>query len=99
MLRCYIGLGANVGDPLQQLRDAERALAALPGCRPGPLSPLYRSTPLGPQDQPDFLNAVAAESLLCLLWMQTPRMSQFLSEPKIYRSSIDTLKMIHVYLI
>jgi 2-amino-4-hydroxy-6-hydroxymethyldihydropteridine diphosphokinase len=60
LLRCYLGLGANLGDPLQQLRDAARALAALPGCRPGPLSPLYRSTPLGPQDQPDFLNAVAA---------------------------------------
>ncbi|MHA7814967.1 MAG: 2-amino-4-hydroxy-6-hydroxymethyldihydropteridine diphosphokinase [Pseudohaliea sp.] len=60
MQRCYIGLGANLGHPLRQLRDAARALAGLPGCRPGPLSPLYRSAPLGPRDQPDFLNAVAA---------------------------------------
>lgn len=59
MLRCYIGLGANVGDPLRQLREAVQALTALPGSRPGPVSPLYRSAPLGPQDQPDFLNAVA----------------------------------------
>jgi len=57
--RCYVGLGANLGDPLRQLREAARALADLPACRPGPLSPLYRSRPLGPQDQPDFLNAVA----------------------------------------
>ena len=92
MLRCYIGLGANVGDPLQQLRDAERALAALPGCRPGPLSPLYRSTPLGPQDQPDFLNAVAAESLLCLLWMLTHKTSLFLLVLKIFLNLTSTLK-------
>ena len=60
MVRCYIGLGANLGDPLRQLREAARALAALPGSSRGPLSPVYRSAPLGPQDQPDFLNAVAA---------------------------------------
>jgi len=57
--RCYIGLGANLGDPLHQLRKAVGALATLPRSRRGPVSPLYRSAPLGPQDQPDFLNAVA----------------------------------------
>ncbi|KGE02708.1 2-amino-4-hydroxy-6-hydroxymethyldihydropteridine diphosphokinase [Pseudohaliea rubra] len=60
MQRCYIGLGANLGDPPGQLRGAIRALRALADCRLGPLSPLYRSSPLGPQDQPDFFNAVAA---------------------------------------
>lgn len=59
-LRCYIGLGANLGEPLAQLRAAVAALAALPGSALAAVSPLYRSAPLGPAGQPDYYNAVAA---------------------------------------
>ena len=59
MQRCFIGLGANLGDPPRQLREAVAALGAIPRSRRGDVSTLYRSAPLGPQDQPDFFNAVA----------------------------------------
>ncbi|MFC3678563.1 2-amino-4-hydroxy-6-hydroxymethyldihydropteridine diphosphokinase [Bacterioplanoides pacificum] len=59
MTRCYIGLGANLNDPEQQIRSALAFLRQLPDCRLTAVSSLYGSKPLGPQDQPDFLNAVA----------------------------------------
>ena len=59
MQRCFIGLGANLGDPPRQLREAVAALGEIPRSRRGSVSRLYRSAPLGPQDQPDFFNAVA----------------------------------------
>ncbi|TVP55188.1 MAG: 2-amino-4-hydroxy-6-hydroxymethyldihydropteridine diphosphokinase [Halomonadaceae bacterium] len=59
-VRAYIGLGSNQGDPLLQLQDALRALAQLPQSQLIAASPVYRSRPQGPQDQPDFLNMAAA---------------------------------------
>ncbi|CAN5736613.1 2-amino-4-hydroxy-6-hydroxymethyldihydropteridinediphosphokinase [soil metagenome] len=59
-VRAYIGLGGNVGEVEQNLRNAVRALAALPGARLRAVSPLYRTRPVGVADQPDFLNAVVA---------------------------------------
>jgi 2-amino-4-hydroxy-6-hydroxymethyldihydropteridine diphosphokinase len=53
-------LGANVGDPRANLRNAVRALAALPGVRALAVSRLYSTTPVGVLDQPDFTNAVVA---------------------------------------
>lgn len=58
--RAYVGLGANLGDPLAQLRNAVAALASLPGTCVAAVSSVYRSAPVGYLDQPDFLNAVAA---------------------------------------
>lgn len=54
----YVGLGANLGDPQQALRDALGALSRLPGTRLVRSSRLYRSTPVG-AGGPDYLNAVA----------------------------------------
>lgn len=59
-VRAYIGLGANVGDAKRTLAAAVAALAALPGARLRGVSRLYRTRPVGVQDQPDFLNAAAA---------------------------------------
>ena len=56
---CYLGLGANLNDPAQQLRCALQALDATPGIRLDAWSSFYRSRPVGPQDQPDYVNAVA----------------------------------------
>jgi 2-amino-4-hydroxy-6-hydroxymethyldihydropteridine diphosphokinase len=54
----YIGLGANLGDPAARLAWAFAQLAALGSVEAR--SSLYRSAPMGPSDQPDFCNAVAA---------------------------------------
>lgn len=56
----YIGLGSNQSDPLLQLQDALQALAQLPHSELLGASPVYRSRPQGPQDQPDFFNMAAA---------------------------------------
>lgn len=59
-VRAYIGIGSNLADPLAQVRQAFRDLDAIPQSRGVARSPLYRSKPLGPQDQPDYINAAAA---------------------------------------
>ncbi|MBT0726225.1 2-amino-4-hydroxy-6-hydroxymethyldihydropteridine diphosphokinase [Rosenbergiella australiborealis] len=58
MVRVYIALGSNLRDPLEQCRRAIDALAALPMSTLVATSSFYRTPPYGPQDQPDFLNAV-----------------------------------------
>jgi 2-amino-4-hydroxy-6-hydroxymethyldihydropteridine diphosphokinase len=55
----YVALGSNLNDPRARVLEAFERLAALPGVRLEARSRLYRSTPLGPQDQPDFINAAA----------------------------------------
>jgi 2-amino-4-hydroxy-6-hydroxymethyldihydropteridine diphosphokinase len=55
----YIGLGSNLDEPQQQVARGFEALEQLPSTRLIQRSSLYRSSPLGPQDQPDFINAVA----------------------------------------
>lgn len=57
--RCYLGLGANIDNPVQQLLTAVKTLAAIPGIELEQVSSLYGSKPVGPQDQPDYVNAVA----------------------------------------
>ena len=60
MERVYIGLGSNLATPLEQLRSALAALAALPHTSLAAQSSFYASDPLGPADQPRYVNAVAA---------------------------------------
>lgn len=55
----YIGLGANLDQPQQQLEQALAELAQLPKTTLIAQSSLYHSKPVGPQDQPDYVNAVA----------------------------------------
>ncbi|MCB1875395.1 MAG: 2-amino-4-hydroxy-6-hydroxymethyldihydropteridine diphosphokinase [Chromatiales bacterium] len=59
MVPCYIGLGSNLGRSQELLESAMAALAAVDGIESVRCSPLYRSRPQGPSDQPDYLNAVA----------------------------------------
>ncbi len=54
----YIALGSNLKDPAAQVRCAVARIASSAGIRVELSSRLYRSAPLGPQDQPDFVNAV-----------------------------------------
>ena len=55
----YIGLGSNLDDPVRQVGDALLEMREIPGSQLLRHSRLYRSTPIGPQDQPDFVNAAA----------------------------------------
>jgi len=50
----YIGLGSNLGDSRQILSEAVQKLATLGTVK---ASRLYQSPPMGPQDQPNYLNA------------------------------------------
>ncbi|MDI1301232.1 MAG: 2-amino-4-hydroxy-6-hydroxymethyldihydropteridine diphosphokinase [bacterium] len=61
--RAFIGLGANLGQPGLTLKSAVHALRKLPDSHLKAISSLYRSTPLGPAGQPDYLNAV--------VWLET----------------------------
>ena len=54
-IRSYIGLGSNLGDSQQTLREAVAKLSMLGEVQ---VSRLYQSPPMGPQDQPNYLNAV-----------------------------------------
>lgn len=56
MTKTYIGLGSNLGDSEQILREAVAKLRTLGGVA---VSKLYQSPPMGPQDQPHYYNAVA----------------------------------------
>jgi len=60
IVTAFIGLGSNLDDPLAQLRSARRAIQSLPFVREKAFSSLYRSAPMGPSDQPDYINAVMA---------------------------------------
>jgi len=52
----FIGLGSNLQEPSAQLARAVAELAALPDTTLVAQSPFYTSRPVGPQDQPDFVN-------------------------------------------
>ncbi|MDQ9030267.1 2-amino-4-hydroxy-6-hydroxymethyldihydropteridine diphosphokinase [Acinetobacter nosocomialis] len=52
----YIGLGSNLGDSRQILSEAIAKLKTIGEVK---VSKLYQSPPMGPQDQPNYLNAVA----------------------------------------
>lgn len=56
----YVALGSNLEDPATQVERGFAALAALPCTALRARSRLYRTTPWGVVDQPDFINAVAA---------------------------------------
>jgi 2-amino-4-hydroxy-6-hydroxymethyldihydropteridine diphosphokinase len=58
-VRAVIGLGANVGDAAATIRDALRALDALPETDLVAVSRLYLTDPVGVVDQPAFHNAAA----------------------------------------
>lgn len=56
--RCFIALGANLGDPVRTVTAAVAALRTLPDSEFRAASSLYRTAPVGLRHQPDFINAV-----------------------------------------
>ncbi|MFT4807649.1 MAG: 2-amino-4-hydroxy-6-hydroxymethyldihydropteridine diphosphokinase [Paraglaciecola sp.] len=59
MISVYIGLGSNLALPEKQIQAACNSLGILPDTALIKCSSLYQSQPMGPQDQPDYVNAVA----------------------------------------
>ncbi len=55
----YVAIGSNLHDPQARVLEAFERLAALPATRLLLRSRLYRTQPMGPQDQPHFVNAAA----------------------------------------
>ena len=53
----HLGIGANLDDPVATLAEAVVALAHIPGWNLEQVSPLYRTTPVGIINQPEFFNA------------------------------------------
>lgn len=58
-VHAFIGLGSNLEQPVTQLARAISALNELPDTRVLRASQMYANPPMGPQDQPDYVNAVA----------------------------------------
>lgn len=56
--RCFIALGANLGNPVATVNAAIFALRSLPDTEFIAASSLYRTAPVGLKHQPDFINAV-----------------------------------------
>jgi len=56
----YIGVGSNLDSPAEQVSRGVSALATIPDTLLVLRSSHYKSAPMGPADQPDFVNAVAA---------------------------------------
>ena len=60
MKKAFVALGSNLQKPRQQVVQALKALAQLPDTRLIAYSSLYRTAPVGYDNQPDFINAAAA---------------------------------------
>lgn len=59
MSHVYIGLGSNLDHPRTQIESAFSELDALSETQLLKRSALFQSAPVGPQDQPDYINAAA----------------------------------------
>jgi 2-amino-4-hydroxy-6-hydroxymethyldihydropteridine diphosphokinase len=64
----YVALGSNLSEPARQVERAIDALAGMAATRLVSRSSLWKSRPLGPADQADYINAVAG-----LLTTATPQ--------------------------
>ena len=54
----YIALGSNLNNPACQLEVARAHIANIPGTSTIAASSVLKTQPIGPQDQPDFLNQI-----------------------------------------
>lgn len=59
MPKAYIALGSNLQDPAKQIALAFLAIDALDECKLLKQSSLYKTKPVGYDNQPDFINAAA----------------------------------------
>src|SRR3990172_2856760 len=59
MVVAYIGMGSNLDNPAARIASALQSISRIPATTLLRSSSRYRSRPQGPQDQPDYINAVA----------------------------------------
>lgn len=59
MTKVYLGLGSNLNNPQLQIKQAILLLTMVPASELTNISSLYQSKPIGPQNQPNYINAVA----------------------------------------
>jgi 2-amino-4-hydroxy-6-hydroxymethyldihydropteridine diphosphokinase len=64
----YVAIGSNLESPHERVLEAMQRLGALSAADTLIRSRLYLSRPMGPQDQPDYVNAAAG-----LLTQQSPQ--------------------------
>ncbi len=65
MSRAFIALGSNLKNPQAQVESALQEIANTPNIKLIKASSLFKTTPVGYDNQPDFINAVAEiETLL-----------------------------------
>lgn len=57
-ITAYIGMGSNLGERRQNLKEAREKIAALPGVRAGRSSSFYETEPVGYAEQGKFINSV-----------------------------------------
>lgn len=60
MALCYLGIGGNLQSPLETVLKACQDIAQVDGVTVVATSSCYQSKPMGPQDQPEYVNAVIA---------------------------------------
>ena len=58
MVSAFIGLGSNLNDPVAQLKTARQSIGQIKNLREIAFSSLYSSRPMGPSNQPNYVNAV-----------------------------------------
>lgn len=63
-IRVYIGIGSNLDNPVAQVLEAVEELEMIPDTILAERSTLYSARPMGPADQPDYVNAVVAMDTL-----------------------------------
>lgn len=60
MAIAYIALGSNLNNPVKQVQNALRFIADIEKTQLIAESSLHETAPLGPQDQPNYINQVIA---------------------------------------
>jgi len=93
MSKAFVALGSNLQEPALQIKNAFLDLEKLPKTKLIKVSSLYQTVPVGYENQPDFINAVAeidtqlsAESLLDALLnieAQAGRKRSFANAPRV----------------
>jgi len=57
-VKVYVALGSNLGDREAHLIQGAKDIEELEPCSGLVMSSIYETRPMGPQDQPDYLNSV-----------------------------------------
>jgi 2-amino-4-hydroxy-6-hydroxymethyldihydropteridine diphosphokinase len=95
LVTAYVGLGANLGDPIAAVRDALSSLGQLPDSALVRQSALYRTAPIDSAG-PDYINAVAEiQTGLCApeLLAQLQRLERGAGRERPYRNAPRTLDL------